>query len=94
MKVSLLGAVGCDIGTQAQLVSGKLNYARISTGDLVRDQIVADTELGRELKGYSDRGEPVPDETIMELVRPHLQPAGGLDPRRLSVHHRAGPHAG
>ena len=76
MKVSLLGPVGSGKGTQAQLVSGKLNYARISTGDLVRDQIEADTELGRELKGYSDRGEPVPDETIMELVRPHLQPAG------------------
>jgi adenylate kinase len=72
----LLGAVGCDNETQAQLVSGKLNYARISTGDLVRDRIEADTELGRELKGYSDRGEPVPDEMIMELVRPHLQPAG------------------
>ncbi len=61
----MLGAVGCDNETQAQLVSGKLNYARISTGDLVRDRIEADTELGRELKGYSDRGEPVPDEMIM-----------------------------
>lgn len=77
MKVSLLGPVGSGKGTQAQLVSGRLNYARISTGDLVRDQIYADTELGRELKGYSDRGEPVPDNIIMDLVRPHLQPAGG-----------------
>ena len=77
MKVALLGPVGSGKGTQAQLVSGRLNYARISTGDLVRDQIYADTELGRELKGYSDRGEPVPDDIIMDLVRPHLQPAGG-----------------
>jgi adenylate kinase len=77
MKVSLLGPVGSGKGTQAQLVSGRLNYARISTGDLVRDQIYADTELGRELKGYSDRGEPVPDDIVMDLVRPHLQPAGG-----------------
>ena len=76
MNVSLLGPVRSGKGTQAQLVLGKLNYARISTGDLARGQIEADSELGRELKGYNERGEPVPDETIMELVRPHLQPAG------------------
>jgi adenylate kinase len=76
MKVSLLGPVGSGKGTQAHLVLGKLNYARISTGDLVRGQLEADTELGRELKGHSDQGEPVLDETIMELVRPHLQPVG------------------
>jgi adenylate kinase len=76
MKISLLGPVGSGKGTQAQLVSGRLNYTRISTGDLVRDQIEAGTELGGELKGYSDRGDPVPDDIIMALVRPHLQPAG------------------
>jgi adenylate kinase len=76
MKVSLLGPVGSGKGTQAHLVLGKLNYARISTGDLVRGQLEADTELGRELKGHSEWGEPVPDETIMELVQPHLQSAG------------------
>ena len=68
----MLGPVGSGKGTQAQLVSGRLNYARISTGDLVRDQIEAGTELGRDLKGYSDRGEPVPDDIIMDLVRPQL----------------------
>ena len=72
----MLGPVGSGKGTQAQLVSGRLNYTRISTGDLVRDQIEAGTELGGELKGYSDRGDPVPDDIIMDLVRPHLQPAG------------------
>ena len=72
----MLGPVGSGKGTQAQLVSGRLNYTRISTGDLVRDQIEAGTELGGELKGYSDQGDPVPDEIIMDLVRPHLQPAG------------------
>ena len=77
MKISLLGPVGTGKGTQAQRVSERLNYARIATGDLVRDQINADTELGREIKDYVDRGEPVPDEVIMELARPHLNPAGG-----------------
>jgi adenylate kinase len=77
VKISLLGPVGTGKGTQAQRVSEALNWARISTGGLVRDQIEADTELGRKLKHYSDRGEPVPDDIIMELTLPHLQPAGG-----------------
>lgn len=77
MKISLLGPVGSGKGTQAQRVSERLNYARVATGDLVRDQIEADTDLGREIKGYVERGEPVPDDVIMELLRPHLQPAGG-----------------
>jgi adenylate kinase len=77
VKISLLGPVGTGKGTQAQRVSEALNWARISTGDLVRDQIEADTELGRKLKRYNDRGEPVPDDVIMELTLPHLQPAGG-----------------
>ena len=77
MKISLLGPVGTGKGTQAQRVSETLNWTRIATGDLVRDQIEADTELGRELKGYSDKGDPVPDDVILELILPHLQPAGG-----------------
>ena len=77
MKISLLGPVGTGKGTQAQRVSETLNWTRISTGDLVRGQIEAETELGRELKGYSDKGDPVPDDVILELILPHLQPAGG-----------------
>jgi len=76
LKIALLGPVGVGKGTQAQRVAGRLNYVRVSTGDLVRDQIEANTELGQELKGYSDQGDQVPDETIMNLIRVHLQPAG------------------
>ena len=76
MKIVLLGPVGVGKGTQAQRLAERLNYTRVSTGDLVRDQIEADTELGREIKEHVDRGEPVPDDVIMELTRPHLQPAG------------------
>ena len=77
MKISLLGPVGTGKGTQAQRVSEALNWTRIATGDLVRSQVEADTELGRKLKDYSDQGEPAPDEDILQLVLPHLQPAGG-----------------
>jgi len=77
MKISMLGPVGTGKGTQIQRISERLNYARVATGDLIRDQIKADTEVGREIRGYVDRGEPVPDEVVMELTRPHLNPAGG-----------------
>lgn len=77
MKISLLGPVGTGKGTQAQRLSEALNWTRIATGDLIRDQIVANTELGRKLKHYSDQGEPAPDEDILHLISPHLQPAGG-----------------
>jgi adenylate kinase len=77
MQIAMLGSVGVGKGTQAQRISERLNYTRVATGDLVRDQIEADTELGRELRQYSDRGEPAPDDLILKLTRPHLLPAGG-----------------
>jgi Adenylate kinase len=97
MKVSLLGLVGSGKGTQAHLVLGKLDYTRISTGDLVRGQLEADTELGRELKGYSDQGEPGragPGRNDHGAGAAPPAARGGLDSRRLSAHHRADPHAG
>jgi adenylate kinase len=44
----------------------------ISTGDLVRAEIKAGTDLGRRIKDYNDRGDLVPDEMILGLVRPYL----------------------
>ncbi len=77
MKLALLGPVGSGKSTQAQRVSQLLvNYTRISTGFMVRNQIEAGTELGEELKGYYDRGEQVPDDVILRLTIPRLQPAG------------------
>lgn len=76
MKIAMLGPVGVGKGTQIQQISEMLNYTRVATGDLVRDQIEAGTELGSELKGHYEQGEPVPDDVIMDLVRPHLLPAG------------------
>ncbi len=46
MKISMLGPVGTGKGTQIQRISERLNYARVATGDLIRDQIKADTSSG------------------------------------------------
>lgn len=76
MKIVLLGPVGVGKGTQAQRLAEMLSYFHISTGNMVRAHIEAGTELGRKMRAYSDRGELVPDDIILEMLRPNLEPAG------------------
>ena len=72
MRILLLGPPGSGKGTQAQRLAAMTGARHISTGDLVRAEIEAGTELGRRIKDYNDRGELVPDEMILGLVRPYL----------------------
>lgn len=76
MKVLLLGPPGSGKSTQAQRLSRELTYFPVSTGNLVRAHIQSDTGLGRSIRGYYERGELVPDSTILEIVLPNLEPAG------------------
>ncbi len=76
MKVLLLGPPGAGKSTQAQRLSRVLTYFQVSTGNLIRAHIQSGTELGRSIKGYNDRGELVPDSTILEIVLPNLEPSG------------------
>ncbi|MBX6763974.1 MAG: adenylate kinase [Rubrobacteraceae bacterium] len=72
MRVILIGPQGAGKGTQARRISEKTGARVISTGDMVRAEIKAGTELGRKVKEYNDRGELVPDEIIVEMAKPHL----------------------
>lgn len=75
----LLGAPGAGKGTQAALLAAATGATHVSTGDLVRAAIAGGTPLGRAMQGYSDRGELVPDDTILQIVLPHLaDPAGWI----------------
>jgi adenylate kinase len=76
MKIVLLGPQGAGKGTQAQRISQRTGAKHISTGDLVRAEIRSGSELGRTIKDYNDRGELVPDEIIVEMMRPYLDEAG------------------
>jgi len=67
--VVLLGPPGCGKGTQGERVAAVLGVPKISTGDVIRAAIKADTPLGREAKGFYDRGDLVPDALIMGIIR-------------------------
>jgi adenylate kinase len=75
MRIVLLGPQGAGKGTQAQRISEKSGARHISTGDLVRAEIKSGSELGQTIKDYNDRGELVPDEIIIEMMKPYLDEA-------------------
>jgi adenylate kinase len=75
MRIVLLGPQGAGKGTQAQRISESTGARHISTGDLVRAEIRSGSKLGHTIKNYNDRGELVPDEIIVEMMRPYLEEA-------------------
>jgi adenylate kinase len=73
MRIILLGAPGAGKGTQAQILKDKFNIPQISTGDMLRAAIKANTKLGLEAKQFMDSGALVPDHLIIELVKERIQ---------------------
>ncbi|MGQ9461146.1 MAG: adenylate kinase [Candidatus Bathyarchaeaceae archaeon] len=72
MNVIILGSPGVGKGTYAKILSEKYNIPRISTGDLFREAIRDETELGKKIKDYVSRGDLVPDEITIEVVKERL----------------------
>ena len=72
-SVILLGPPGAGKGTQATRLSEVSGRVILSTGDLLRAAVAADTELGRAAKGFMDAGELVPDDLILGLIEAHLK---------------------
>ncbi len=68
MQIILLGAPGAGKGTQANFLKTKFNISQISTGDMLREAVAKNTELGVLAKDYMDRGLLVPDDLIINLV--------------------------
>jgi adenylate kinase len=68
----LLGGPGAGKGTQAERLSETLDIPQVSTGDLFRENLKKETELGLLAKGYMERGELVPDEVTVGMVRERL----------------------
>ncbi len=68
----LLGGPGAGKGTQAERLSEVLGIPQVSTGELFRENLKKETELGLLAKGYMERGELVPDEVTVGMVRERL----------------------
>ena len=82
MRIAFVGPPGAGKSTQAKRVARSLpshnRSPRFSSGELVRDEIEAGTDLGRDVEASYARGERVPDETILALLLPRLRRAGGF----------------
>ena len=72
MNLVLLGAPGAGKGTVAQELVAEFGVAHISTGDLLRAAVKAQSELGIQAKKYMDAGELVPDQLVIDLVKERL----------------------
>ena len=68
MKIVMLGAPGAGKGTQAEKIAEEYGLPHISTGDIFRKNIKEGTELGKEAKGYMDKGALVPDELTVRML--------------------------
>ena len=72
MNLILLGAPGCGKGTQSAYLIDKFKIMHISTGDILRAAIAVGTELGKKAQEYMNKGELVPDEVVIGIVKETL----------------------
>ena len=73
MNLIFLGPPGAGKGTHAQLLMNELGIPQISTGDMLRQAMKAETEMGLSAKKYIEAGELVPDEVVIGIVKDRLQ---------------------
>jgi adenylate kinase len=73
MNIILLGPPGVGKGTEAGLLSQRFNLDHISTGDMLREEVKGNTELGKKAKLFMNKGMLVPDDIIMAMIKNHLE---------------------
>jgi adenylate kinase len=72
MQIIIFGSPGVGKGTQAKILAAKLNIAHISTGDILREAIKNQTDLGKKAKEIVDKGELVPDDIMGGIINETL----------------------
>jgi adenylate kinase len=80
MRVLMIAPPGAGKGTQGELIAAHFGIPHIATGELLRDHVARRTDLGLAVQGYLDRGELVPDQIVLDMVREALiaaKAAGG-----------------
>lgn len=71
-RLIFLGAPGAGKGTQAKALADLCGIPHVSTGDILRSAVTNQTPLGVQAKGYMDRGDLVPDQLVVDLIRERL----------------------
>lgn len=93
MNIVLFGPPGAGKGTQAKELAKHYNIPHISTGDILRANVREGTKLGMKAKEYMDKGELVPDEVLIGIIRDRLQQPDCKDGYMLDGYPRTIPQA-
>ena len=72
LDIVILGPPGAGKGTQAKRISAETGIPHIATGDMLREAIATETEMGVRIKSIYDAGDLVPDDLMIELIRERL----------------------
>ena len=91
--ILLMGGPGAGKGTQAQVLREKLGLPQVASGDLFRDNLKRQTPLGRLAQQYMDRGELVPDDVTVSMIRERLKLPDAEGGAVLDGFPRTGPQA-
>jgi len=75
VRILMIAAPGAGKGTQGVLIAEHFGVPHIATGDLLRDHVSRQTDLGQQVRGFLDRGELVPDQVVLDMVREGLEAA-------------------
>jgi adenylate kinase len=79
LNLILLGAPGAGKGTQADRLHEDFGLPHIATGDMLRDEVARDTELGKQAKGYMEAGDLVPDDLIVAMITRRIEEPDARD---------------
>jgi adenylate kinase len=75
VNVLLIGPPGSGKGTQGIRIAARLGLVHVAAGDLLRAEVAAGTQVGEQVRAIMERGELVPDETIIALLLPRVRRA-------------------
>jgi len=68
MRIVLLGPPGAGKGTQAVILQEKKRFLHLSTGDILRENVKNNTDIGKKAKAFMEKGELVPDDIVIEMM--------------------------